>query len=167
MDEDKANKLKLQKKIDIIQSFPVPNTKEDIMEFLALAVPNSKTKGGLWGTITGRIILLIIVIVVVFLLCVIFGPEGNRRDPSGSLIGLGLAIAIAIAGGTTIFEADKETLRHNKMANAWRAKFDQVLMKGRSLRADSEFNQMLDYYENQIKLNEIESKKIFGIKLLG
>ena len=148
LDEEKANNLKFQKKLDIIQSFPVPNTKEDIMEFLALAVPNSKTKGGLWGTIIGRIILLIIAVVVVFLLCVIFGPEGNRRDASGTLIGTGLAFFIALFGGAIISEVDKGTIRHNKMANAWRAKFDQVMIKARSLRGDPEFTQKLDYYEN-------------------
>jgi len=30
----------------------------------------------------------------------------------------------------------------------WRAKFDQVLMKGRSMRGDAEFQSQLDYYEN-------------------
>ena len=165
LDEDKANKLKLQKKIDIIQSFPVPNTKEDIMEFLALAVPNSKTKGGLWGTITGRIKILSILAVISFVLCLIFVDDGHGHD--GALLGGFVVFGIAVYGGMVCFDADQESIRYNKLANAWHSKFDQVLMKGRSLRADPEFSQMLDYYENQMKLNEIESKKIFGIKLLG
>jgi len=33
----------------------------------------------------------------------------------------------------------------------WRAKFDQVLMKGRSLRGDSDFQQQLDYFESMVK----------------
>lgn len=34
-----------KKKIEIISNFPVPTTKEDIMEFLSLAVPKAKTIG--------------------------------------------------------------------------------------------------------------------------
>lgn len=35
----------LEKKKSIISSFPIPNTREDILEFLSLALPNSKQKG--------------------------------------------------------------------------------------------------------------------------
>ena len=35
----------------------------------------------------------------------------------------------------------------------WRAKFDQVLMKGRSMRGDAEFQSQLDYYENLLNKN--------------
>lgn len=40
-------------------------------------------------------------------------------------------------------------LRENKVADAWEAKFSQVLIKGRSLRGDEEFTRQLDYYESQ------------------
>lgn len=33
------------RKKDIIKTFPIPNTKEDILEFLSLALPNAKKKG--------------------------------------------------------------------------------------------------------------------------
>lgn len=35
----------LEKKKAIISGFPVPNTKDDILEFLSTAIPNAKTKG--------------------------------------------------------------------------------------------------------------------------
>lgn len=35
----------IEKKKSIISGFPIPNTREDILEFLALAMPNSKQKG--------------------------------------------------------------------------------------------------------------------------
>ncbi len=124
--------------------FPVPNTKEDIMDFLALAAPNSKTKGGLWGTIRGRIMILSILAVIVFILCLILEP----KDGAGT--GAILVVLIAVYGGMACTKMDQDTIRYNKRANAWRAKFDQVLMKGRSLRADPEFSQMLDYYENMV-----------------
>lgn len=43
-----------------------------------------------------------------------------------------------------------ESARWNKRAEVWRAKFDQVLMKGRSLRGDPEFQRQLDYYEGVV-----------------
>jgi hypothetical protein len=37
-----------EKKRSIISGFPVPNTKEDIIEFLSLALPNAKVKISMW-----------------------------------------------------------------------------------------------------------------------
>jgi hypothetical protein len=72
----------------------------------------------------------------------------------------------SLTGGEMEFPALVD-INEVKAARVWRAKFDQVLMKGRSLRGDSEFTLQLDYYENQMKENDAESKKIFGIKLFG
>ena len=41
-----------------------------------------------------------------------------------------------------------KSFAEEKMKNAWREKFDQVMSKGRSLRGDAEFTQQLDYYES-------------------
>ena len=131
--------------VDLISVFPVPNTKEDIIEFLSLAAPNSKFKGGLWGTIIGRIKILSVIAVIGFILCLIFGG----RD--GALYGTVAIILIAIYGGMACFEIDQDSIRHNKRAEAWKAKFDQVLMKGRSLRGDSDFQQQLDYFESMVE----------------
>lgn len=38
----------LEKKKSIISGFPIPNTKEDILEFLSTAIPNAKQKGNLF-----------------------------------------------------------------------------------------------------------------------
>jgi len=149
LDGAKAEKLKEQKKLDIIQSFPVPNTKEDIMEFLALAAPNSKMKGGFFGTIPKRLIVLgILAVIIIGVLYIIDPPGPGKNDGALPMVGGIYVIGGAIAGA---FLIDRDTLRWNKSANVWRAKFDQVLMKGRSLRADEEFTRMLDYYENLIK----------------
>ena len=42
----------------------------------------------------------------------------------------------------------KGMLEENKIALLWRDKFNQILMKGRSLRGDSDFQRQLDYYES-------------------
>ena len=55
------------------------------------------------------------------------------------------------AGSVLAKKVDIETIRWNKNADVWRAKFDQVLIKGRSLRGDAEFTQQLDYYENLLR----------------
>ena len=62
----------------------------------------------------------------------------------------GFIIFTGIIGLLFSFEIDQDTIRSNKIANAWRAKFEQVLIKGRSLRGDAEFTRQLDYFESLI-----------------
>ena len=149
-DEWKADKkLREQEILDAITLFPVPNTKEDIMDFLALAAPNSKLKGGFFGTIPKRLIVMgILAVIIIWVFYLINPPGPGRYDGALPMLGGIYVIAGAIGGALFI---DRDTLRWNKSANVWRAKFDQVLMKGRSLRADEEFARMLDYYEKLIK----------------
>lgn len=140
-----------QRIMDAINLFPVPNTKEDIIEFLALSAPNAKTKGGLFGTLTKRLIfwgiLLLLIIIVTYILCI-----NGSRDARKHVVVVILDI-LFLGGGIVYyltFIFDKETLRWNKRANVWRTKFDQVLMKGRSMQGDSEFQSQLDYYERVV-----------------
>lgn len=137
-------KQREQEVLDAITMFPVPNTKEDIMEFLALAAPNSKYKGGIFGTLPKRFLLLGIPVAILFGIAVYYDPG----DWSAVVPTFILGVTGVIAGALAI---DRDTLKWNKKATVWRAKFEQVLMKGRSLRGDSEFTQMLDYYEKQVK----------------
>lgn len=161
-DKWKADKkLREQEILDAISLFSVPNTKEDIIEFLSLAAPNSKPKGGLWGTFIGRMVILGIIAVIVFILCLIFG--GNDGASHGGIF----ALSVVLYGGVACYLIDQDTIRYNKKARTWKAKFEQVLMKGRSLRGDSDFQRQLDYFENQMKLNNAESNKLFNIKLFG
>lgn len=124
---------------DAIQMFPIPNTKEDIVDFLALAAPNARQRGGLSGTKRGRMMLTGIIAAGAALILLMFAGQLSML----ALMLGGLAILI-------IVQTDDDTTRYNDRAIIWRAKFDQVLMKGRSLRADAEFRQTLDYYENMI-----------------
>ena len=149
VNDEKIKELKEKKKREIISSFPVPNTKEDIMEFLALSAPNAKQRGGLLGTRKGRILLVTpFVIVLSISVWIMSDKETGGRD-AFVILSLG---CMAMAVFATEF--DKSTLRYNEMAQVWKAKFDQVLLKGRSLRADPEFTQKLDYYENLLNSNE-------------
>lgn len=143
--EDIRDKRRTDKIYNLISVFPVPNTKEDIIEFLSLAASNSKTKGGLWGSISGRILILIIVAAIVLGGGAII--ISSFSEPYlYSFLSFPLVILMAVA--LNIHNIDQGTLRHNKIAKAWRTKFDQVMLKARSLRGDPEFTQQLDYYEN-------------------
>ncbi len=149
VDEDKVRELKEKKKTDIISSFPVPNTKEDIVEFLSLAAPNARQKGGFFGTVPKRLIVLGILAVIIIFVFYLLNPPGQGELGGALPLGGGLLVIEGVIAGA--FLIDKDTLRWNKSATVWRAKFDQVLMKGRSLRGDPEFQKQLDYYENSIK----------------
>lgn len=158
-DEYKAEvKQRYQQVKQAINIFPVPNTKEDIIEFLALSLPNAEKKGGIWGTKSGRClvvgaILLVIVIVLVLLTGESdFWADMDRGDTHYGIASfmfgsLGcfafLSFYVATSSITPIFI-------QNDVATAWHSKFNQVLMKGRSLRGDAEFTRQLDYYESML-----------------
>ena len=144
--EEDREKKKTKEIVDAITIYPVPNTKEDIIEFCAMAISNSKTRGGLWGTTLGRIKILaaIAVIGAIVAYIIVDDPEGKSVAPVAIILGT------AMYGGMACSMIDQDTIRSNKIANAWRAKFEQVLIKGRSLRGDAEFTRQLDYFESLI-----------------
>ena len=145
-DKFKEDNQKIKKIVDAITIYPVPNTKEDIIEFCAMAISNSKTRGGLWGTTLGRIKIFAAIAVIGSILAYILvdDPEGKGMAPVCVIFVTGLI------GAMVCEQADQDTIRSNKIANAWRAKFEQVLIKGRSLRGDAEFTRQLDYFEGLI-----------------
>lgn len=121
MEQDaKRQNFLTNKKIDIISVFPVPNTKEDIIEFLALSIPSANKKISVFDRkITWYVIAF---------LCGIIFP------------------IIGWIFGAMIISA--RSFAEEKLKKTWVAKCEQVLIKGRSLRGDPEFTQQLDYYEN-------------------
>ena len=119
--------------INTISMFPVPNTKQDIIEFLTLSCAKAKYKGGLWGTMGGRIQLLAIIAIVIALVGLIIG---------GELWEIGVAeFSILVWCLIYFLLTSKDIIRYNKVAAAWQDKFEQVMLKARSLRADAEFTQ--------------------------
>ena len=114
------DKFIADKKIDIISTFPVPNTKEDIIEFLALSVAGANKRLGFLDIKINCYKMVAIAGIIIPFFGWLFGA---------------------------IFIMSK-SFAEEKMKNAWREKFDQVMSKGRSLRGDAEFTQQLDYYES-------------------
>ena len=120
----KRERLIVNKKISIISTFPIPNTKEDIIDFLAISVSEATKKLGFLDK-KKNVLIIVLVAGIVF---PFFGWVCG-------FIVMGLMMSFS-----------KEMLR-----DAWRAKCEQVFIKGRSLRGDPEFTQQLDYYENLLK----------------
>ena len=152
-DEEKKQeeiKNRDQKIREIISMFPVPNTKEDIIEFLSLSLTKSRRKGGFLGSMMNRFLIVAIITIIIIVVCVIKAINAEDEDamfwPLMAIFYLGGGAAGA--GSWLARKVDIETIRWNKNADVWRAKSEQVLIKGRSLRGDSEFTQQLDYYEN-------------------
>lgn len=141
INEKKRAKLITEK----ISMFPVPNSKEDIIEFLSMATANAEIRGGLWGSTSGRMLFILIFIIIC---CTI----------TGLLIANGTSWAICIVtmwilfmGSSLIYAVDYDIITSNQVATAWRKKFKQVMLKARSLRGDSEFTQQIDYYESLLE----------------
>lgn len=134
--------------INTISLAPVPNSKQDIIEFLALSCTKAKHKGGLWGSTLGRLKIYVTIALAIGIIGGIMGLiTGIDAWYSGMIffdfIFLGL-------GGFTFFLGFGSIINENKVAAAWRDKFEQVILKGRSLRADAEFTQQLDFYESKL-----------------
>ena len=111
------------KQINMITTFPVPNTKEDIIDFLSTSISLANKEIGFLDKKKNCFIVVVLAGIIIPLVGWIWGA---------------------------IFMMAK-SFSEEKLKQAWRAKSEQVLIKGRSLRGDSEFTQQLDYYENLLR----------------
>lgn len=135
---------------EVIRNAPIPSTKEDVIDFLALSLSNSKKKGGLLGTSKGRFILVGGMSLAVYIFWMsMFASSGDVNFLGCAILGFVLTLPVIITGIWLSVKKGRTMLRENKVADAWEAKFSQVLIKGRSLRGDEEFTRQLDYYESQ------------------
>lgn len=123
---DKAGKRSdylASKQINMITTFPVPNTKEDIIDFLSTSISLANKEIGFLDKKKNYFIVVVLAGIII--------------PVCGWFFGLLLMMA--------------KSFSEEKLKQAWRAKSEQVLIKGRSLRGDSEFTQQLDYYENLLR----------------
>lgn len=117
-------KMLTEKKISIISTYPVPNTKEDLLEFLSISVSEANKKLSFTEQKKNVLILVLIAGIVFPVVGWILGyatVELNMHFPE------------------------------EKLVKAWRAKCEQILLKGRSLRGDAEFTQQLNYFESLLE----------------
>ena len=118
--EKMRTKILIEKKISIISTYPVPNSKEDLIDFLSISVSEANKKLSFMEQKKN-------VVILVFLAGIIIPV-------------LGWGIGDIKMGEMPFIE--------EKLVKAWRAKCEQVLLKGRSLRGDAEFTQQLNYFES-------------------
>ena len=122
--------------IDAITLFPVPNTKEDIIEFLSTAVSQATVNVPFLSTKTGRITTKVVITILLII----------------SLIGIMAIMMLAMSGYYSLAKIRvSDSVIKEERRNAWRAKCNQIIMKGRNIKGDSEFQKQLDYYENILK----------------
>ena len=149
INETKENKKGIDKIVGMIAAFEVPNTKEDIVEFLSAAVP--KARGGKKKLLQASHLLNL----SVFVGFVVFGISAmiHGFDTPAYYMWIDI-IAGAVSGYMFFLLGRKYTYSPNspefKIAKAWRNKFEEVMLKARSLRGDPEFTRQLDYYEKML-----------------
>jgi len=150
INETKENKKGIDKILGMIAAFEVPNTKEDIVEFLSTAVP--KARGGKKKLVTWAQAepLCVVVCIGLFIIGVLLSSwiGGIGFWFIGALVGggLGFIVATIIINCFTYYPNSVEF----KVAQAWRNKFEEVMLKARTLKGDPEFTRQLDYYENML-----------------
>lgn len=110
---------------EAIEMFPVPNTKEDILEFLSMGASSLQDKIPFLNTYNGRVILY-------------------------SVLTGGWFYIIGLFTGWLKKLEDSDDVMKERRQKAWRTKCTQILLKGRSLRGDADFQRQLDYYEQLI-----------------
>ena len=125
----------LERRRSIVTSFPVPNTREDLLEFLSLCAPNAKKAGGFTDTPIWRFCLIIICFWVPFSLLLMLPSEGQPpKSPLEAILG-GLAIGFLFGGYFATKYAkkggNKLVKMHNEMRSVWLSKFQQVMTKAR------------------------------------
>lgn len=147
----------------MINSFPVPTTKEDILEFLYMGIPNSKKKGNfisLYPAISGVIIGIVIILMGSFGFVNEHSIEvegGVFRAYAGGVFMLAIVAwwLPLVCGGIMYMmmnSKSKELHDANQRANAWRSKTEQVLAKARiSLAGDPDLGKV-EVFAKQIGL---------------
>lgn len=126
----------IEKKISIISTYPVPNSKEDLLEFLSISVSEANKKLSFLEQKKNVFILVLIAGIVIPLCGWLFGFEVMRNKP----------------------------FSEEKLVKAWRAKCEQILLKGRSLRGDAEFTQQLNYFESLLEKEEKSFLDVLNIR---
>ncbi len=140
-ERDRLEKEKKRKILETVSSFIVPNTKEDIVEFLSASVPKAKlAKKNRFTTDQAGCLPWCVGIISVIICYFIFGWIGV-------LVGVVLGYLSHIIFHKLSYDPDSNEF---KEAQVWKDKFDEVMLKGRSLRGDPEFTKQLDYYENML-----------------
>lgn len=85
---------------EVIRNAPIPSTKEDVIDFLALSLSNSKKKGGLLGTSKGRFILVggMSLAVYIFWMVMFVSSTDGEKNILSAIISFILTLPVIITG---------------------------------------------------------------------
>lgn len=140
---EKDHSRVIDRKVSLIINCPIPNTEDDLVEFLTMASPNLKMTKGLItmpGIIRGLGFFAISCLVFVIICVLISIFKGD--DSIGPAFGAGLMLGgiVGFFGGS--FYAESTTKKHdevinkNKIASAWKIKCEQCMLKAKILVKD-------------------------------
>ena len=156
------NKVDMAQRRDVISTFPVPNTREDLLEFLQLAAERSQLKGGVTANPVRRFLLVVGIFIglffLLFLVIYLMAEETKRGErllqrglaviigsgAFGLILGAPFAFLYAVKGGS------KKNNRHNELTKVWKDKFRQCMTKARlTLHATVDLTR-LDQLEKEV-----------------
>ncbi len=140
-----------------ITSFPVPTTKEDIMEFLFMAAPNAKKKKSFLGTLGPALTMGLIVFAAFFVLglATTVNQSFMQGLQDGLLLGVFFGLIGALVGHFALKKKVEPIRDQNKMAEVWRNKCEQVIAKAKFiLREDASAMATIMNIEKDLKLSK-------------
>lgn len=134
-DEQKEEQIRM-----LIENFPIPTTKEDILEFLFTGIPKSQINNSLFAKLGGGIMGMIICIIGMVLVGLI-GGKGQIREAIGMVAFIIILAWWIPVGFVAIFwyftrEKHADIVKKNRMAAVWRSKCEQVIMKAKFTMGD-------------------------------
>lgn len=155
-DSVKEDKVKM-----LITNFPVPTAKEDILEFLFLAVPNAKVNNTLLAKYSGGFLggmgALLVIFIIAIIMEIVNDIQYGLRDFGMAIVFIPILFSwVPILVGYFIHKNTKEKhddlVKKNKIASVWKSKCDQVLMKAKYVFSnDSQMLAKINNYESEIK----------------
>ena len=154
--QEDSETIKEEKVKMLITNFPIPTTKEDILEFLFLGIPNSKVNDSLFaklgGGLLGGIICLILMVIVALIGC--------QFDIKRALGFVGIIVMFAwwlplgVAGICWFLTRERhaDIVKKNRLARVWKSKCEQIIMKAKFLMGDDpRLKEKITEFENQSK----------------
>lgn len=140
---EKEHSRVIDRKVSIIINCPIPNTEDDLVEFLTMASSNLKmTKGLIAMPGIIRFLGFFTISCLVFAIISVLFAILTGDDEIGLAFGAGLMLGgiVGLLGG--IFYAESTTKKHdevinkNKIASAWKIKCEQCMLKAKILVKD-------------------------------
>ena len=164
LSENLNNEPNSEKRIQIIESFVVPNSKEDIFEFLNLSIPNSKIAGGIIGTKLRRFLTILFSALIITTIIYLVSFNFHYGILIGGLIlGCIYAFIYDLNFKSNFFYGSDKNEKHNECVEAWRNKSEQVIMKARMVLKKSEDLNEIEKFDHRLKNCNKFIMKIYAI----